>query len=141
MSIWFDQYDLESINALSKGTLLEHLAIRITEIGDDFLRARMPVDQRTIQAEGLLHGGATVALAESLGSVAGAMCIDLKRKICVGVEVNANHLRSIRSGFVEGIAKPLHLGKRTQVWEIDILNPEGKRIAVSRITMAILDRE
>jgi len=120
--------------------MLEHLGIEFTEIGADYLKARMPVDHRTVQAAGLLHGGASVALAESLGSVAATLCVDATRKICVGLEINANHLRSVRSGYVEGIAKPLQIGRRIQVWEIKISNEKNKLVAVSRITLAVVSR-
>jgi len=140
MSIWFQEVSIDRLNEFSKNTMLEHLGIEFTEIGADYLKARMPVDHRTVQAAGLLHGGASVALAESLGSVAATLCVDATRKICVGLEINANHLRSVRSGYVEGIAKPLQIGRRIQVWEIKISNEKNKLVAVSRITLAVVSR-
>jgi len=131
---------LEKLNALSQNTLVEHLGIEVTEIGDDFIVGTMPVDHRTHQPMGLLHGGASVALAETLGSVAATITLDLKKQYAVGLEINANHLRSARSGIVTGVAKPIHVGKKTQVWEIKISDDQGKLVCISRITMAILDK-
>ncbi len=131
---------LEILNAFSKNTLVEHLGIKITAIGDDFLQATMPVDHRTHQPYGLLHGGASVALAETLGSMAAFCSIDQENKHCVGLEINANHIKSIKSGFVTGVARPLHVGQRTQVWEIRITNEQNELVCVSRITMAIIDK-
>lgn len=123
-----------------KNTLLEHLGIELTRIGDDFLEAKMPVDRRTHQPFGLLHGGASVALAESLGSFAAHLTLDDQNKYCVGLEINANHLRSVKSGFVTGTARPLHIGRSTQVWEIKITNEQQELVCVSRITMAVIDK-
>ncbi|MFN3841589.1 MAG: hotdog fold thioesterase [Cyclobacteriaceae bacterium] len=131
---------LESLNRLSENTLAEHLGIEFTEIGPDFLAARMPVDRRTHQPYGLLHGGASVALAETLGSVAAHCCIDIEKQFCVGLEINANHIKSVRTGYVNGTAKPLHIGKRTQVWEIRIVNEQAELVCISRITMAVIDK-
>lgn len=121
--------------------MVNHLGIVFTGIGDDFLEATMPVDHRTKQPMGLLHGGANVALAETLGSLASSLTIDLEKKTCVGLEINANHVRSVREGKVKGIAKPIHLGKSTQIWEIKIFNEAEQLCCVSRITMAILDKK
>lgn len=132
---------LQSVNKLSRNTMLEHLGIEFTDIGDDFLVANMPVDNRTHQPYGILHGGASVVLAESLGSMAASLKIDRNKQICVGLEINANHIRSVREGFVTGKATPIHIGKSTQVWEIRIKNEEGKLVSISRITMAILDKK
>ena len=115
-----------------------HVGIEITEIGDDYVTARMPVDHRTTQPYGLLHGGASVLLAESLGSVAGTMCVNVAEEAVVGLEINANHIRSVKSGFVYGVAKPLHIGRNTQVWEIKITNEENKLVCASRITLAVV---
>jgi 1,4-dihydroxy-2-naphthoyl-CoA hydrolase len=131
---------IEQLNEFSKNTLLEHLGIEITRIGDDFLEAKMPVDHRTHQPLGLLHGGASVALAESLGSLAAYLTLEEQTKSCVGVEINANHIKSVRSGFVFGLARPLHLGQRIQVWEIRITNEKQELVCVSRITMAVVDK-
>ncbi|WP_243739637.1 hotdog fold thioesterase [Algoriphagus boseongensis] len=121
--------------------MIDHLGIEFTAIGDDFLEGTMPVDHRTIQPYGLLHGGANVVLAETLGSLACSLTIDTSKQICVGLEINANHLKSVREGKVRGVAKPIHLGKTTQVWEIKIFNEEEKLCCISRITMAILDKK
>jgi 1,4-dihydroxy-2-naphthoyl-CoA hydrolase len=118
-----------------------HLGIEFTSIGEDYIEAKMPVDHRTHQPMGLLHGGASVALAETLGSVGASCCIDMSKSYCVGLEINANHIKSVRSGYVIGIAKPIHLGKKTQVWEIRITNEQKELVCISRITMAILDKK
>ncbi len=115
-----------------------HIGIEVMEVGDDYVKARMPVDHRTTQPFGILHGGASVALAESLGSMAGSMCVNISEEAIVGVEINANHIRAVQSGYVEGIARPLHIGRTTQVWEIRITNEEGKLVCVSRITLAVV---
>lgn len=141
MSIWFSEPSIERVNAMSKGTLVEHLGIEITAIGEDFLRAKMPVDQRTVQPYGLLHGGASVALAETLGSIAALLCVNQAEKVCVGLEINANHVRSARSGYVTGTARPVHVGGTTQVWQTDIVDEQGRLVCVSRMTLAVLDRK
>ena len=138
MSIWRSLKTLEEINAPS-ATLISHLGIRIIEIGPDFLRGTMPVDARTAQPYGLLHGGASVALAESLGSAGAAMCVDAEYQV-VGQEINANHVRAVRSGLVTGTARPVHIGGRTHVWTIDIVNESGKLVCISRLTMAVIKR-
>jgi 1,4-dihydroxy-2-naphthoyl-CoA hydrolase len=140
MAIWFRPFTIADIARLRKGTMVEHIGIEITEIGEDFLRGTMPVDARTRQAAGLLHGGASVALAESLGSIAGAMVIDLGRQSVVGIEINASHVRAVRSGFVTGTARPVNIGRRVQVWQVDIANPAGKLVCISRLTLFVLDR-
>ena len=137
MPIWKKPTTLEGINAHCKGTAMEHLGIEFTEIGDDFLRARVPVDARTVQPYGLLHGGVSVVLAESLGSV-GAGCAAPEGHRAVGLDINANHLRSATSGWVTGTARPVHIGRTTHVWQIDMVNDAGELTCVSRITMAIL---
>lgn len=131
---------LDQLNALSANTLVQHLGIVYTEIGDDFISASMPVDHRTRQPMGLLHGGASVSLAETLGSVAATCCVDSKTQYCVGLEINANHIKAMRDGFVFGTAKPVHIGKRTQIWEIKINNEQGELVCISRITMAVIDK-
>jgi 1,4-dihydroxy-2-naphthoyl-CoA hydrolase len=141
MSIWKQTVDLERINAWSAGSMIEHLGMRITEVGDDYLRGTMPVDGRTKQPFGLLHGGASVALAESLGSLGGTMCVDATQQMAVGLEINANHLRAATEGVVTGTARPLHLGRNTQVWEIRIENEEGKLVCISRLTLAVVPRQ
>jgi uncharacterized protein (TIGR00369 family) len=139
MSIWFRPYTLDQLNHQSRGTMNESLDIRITEIGPDYVRGTMPVDARTVQPFGLLHGGASVALAETLGSVAANCCIDASRSFAVGQEINANHLRSVRSGRVTGTARPVHIGGRSQVWEIRIEDDKGRLSCISRITMAVVE--
>ena len=141
MSIFKGKPTLETLNKMSANTLISHLGIECTAIGEDFIEAKMPVDHRTHQPLGLLHGGASVALAETLSSVAAACCIDMATQDCVGLEINANHVKSVRSGFVCGIAKPVHIGKKTQVWEIRITTEEKELVCVSRITLAIIDKK
>ncbi|MEZ4768129.1 MAG: hotdog fold thioesterase [Caldilineales bacterium] len=123
---------------MANNTMIEHLGIEFIELGDDFLRARMPVDHRTVQPAGLLHGGASVALAETLGSAASFLCVDTTRFNVVGVEVNANHVRSARAGWVTGTARPIHLGRSTHVWEIRVVDAEERLVCISRLTMAVV---
>lgn len=125
---------------MSEKTMVQHLGIQFVEVGADFLTARMPVDARTHQPYGMLHGGASVALAETLGSVAAHCAINSNEHYCVGLEINANHIRAVRDGFVLGTARPVHMGRSTQVWEIKITTENGDLVCVSRITMAILKR-
>ncbi len=141
MSIFQQGVTLQQANKMCENTLVSHLGIEFTAIGEDFIEAKMPVDHHTHQPMGLLHGGASVALAETLGSVGSAFCLDSSKQYCVGLEINANHLKSARSGYVFGTARPIHLGKKTQVWEIKITNEQQEMICISRITMAILDRK
>lgn len=131
---------LDQLNALSRGTAMEPLGIVFSEVGPDFLRATMPVDARTRQPYGLLHGGASVLLAETLGSSAGNLCVP-EGRACVGVEINANHLRAVREGTVTGTARALHVGGRTQVWEIRIEDDRGRLVCVSRLTLAVVARD
>jgi 1,4-dihydroxy-2-naphthoyl-CoA hydrolase len=131
---------LDTLNKMSANTMVQHLDIQFIEVGTDFLVAKMPVDHRTHQPMGLLHGGASVALAETLGSVAAHCTIDMTRFYCVGLEINANHLKAAREGFVYGTARPIHVGRSTQVWEIRIENEKKELVCISRITMAILSR-
>ncbi|WP_422490912.1 hotdog fold thioesterase [Endozoicomonas sp. ALE010] len=133
MSIWKRPYSPET--AVFKENMCDHLGIEITEVGDDFLRGTMPVDRRTIQPMGLLHGGASVVLAETLGSIAANLCCE-DGAYCVGLEINANHLRSATSGKVTGTTRPIHIGRSTQVWEIKIEDDQGRPTCISRITMA-----
>jgi 1,4-dihydroxy-2-naphthoyl-CoA hydrolase len=139
MSIWRTPLGAEELNARHEHTLLRTLGITFTEIGADFVRGTMPVDERTHQPYGLLHGGASVALAETLGSIGASMCVDPDRQLCVGQEINANHLRSVRRGVVTGTARPVHVGGRSQVWSIEIRDEAGALICISRLTMAVLD--
>jgi 1,4-dihydroxy-2-naphthoyl-CoA hydrolase len=139
MSIWFKKdLSVADLVPLGKNTMAEHIGIEWTEITEDSLSARMPVDHRTKQPYGLLHGGASVALAETVGSVAAAMVIDNTKFYCVGLEINANHVRSAREGFVTGTARPIHIGATTHVWDIKIYDNRQKIICVSRITVAVL---
>jgi len=140
MGIWISQYTLAQIQEQTRNTLSEHLGIRYTEIGDDYLRATMPVDAHTRQPAGVLHGGASLALAESLGSVGANMCIDRSTQLCVGQEINANHLRPAASGLVTATARPYHIGSRSQVWHIEIRDEADKLVCISRLTMAVIAR-
>lgn len=140
MRIFKESATLESLNKWSRNTLAEHLGIEFVEIGDDFLVAQMPVNAKTHQPFGLLHGGASVALAETLGSVAATLCVD-ENKFCVGLEINANHLKGVRNGFVKGTTRPIHIGKQTHVWEIRISNDLNELVCISRITMAVLEKK
>lgn len=137
MAIWKKSFHHDDVNAFRKNTLLEQLDIHISEIGDDYMIATMPVDKRTHQPMGLLHGGASVALAESVGSIAAHMAA-APEDYCVGLEINANHIRSVSSGYVRAIARPLHIGKQTQVWDIRIHNDAKELVCISRLTMAVL---
>jgi len=141
MSIWFKNFSLEELAQSRSQTMLDHLGIEFTEIGPDFLIAKMPVDIRTKQVFGIMHGGASCVLAETVASVAASCCIDLEKKICVGLEINTSHIKMVSSGYVYGTAHALHLGKSTHLWEIPIVNQEGKLISMSRLRMAILDKK
>ncbi|HEV8514381.1 MAG TPA: hotdog fold thioesterase [Cyclobacteriaceae bacterium] len=141
MSIFKPGITLDVLNKLSANTMVDHLGIVYTTIGEDYLEAKMPVDHRTQQPLGLLHGGASVALAETLGSVAAMCCLDANLQYCVGLDINANHVKSVRDGFVIGIVKPIHVGKKTHVWEIRITTEKNELVCVSRITMAIIDKK
>lgn len=138
--IWFSNYTLTDILPLTKNNMVEHLGIEITELGSDFLKGKMPVDHRTVQPMNILHGGASVALAETLGSIAAVLTVDPSKYSCVGMEINANHLRPVSSGYVFATARPVHVGKKSQVWSIDIVNEEGKMVCISRITMAVVEK-
>ncbi|MEO7916512.1 MAG: hotdog fold thioesterase [Dokdonella sp.] len=138
MAIWKTTPDIETLNAMSPNSLLEALGIRFTEFGDDWFRGTMPVDHRTHQPYGLLHGGASVALAETLASVAATCCVEPGKEMAVGLEINANHIRAVTSGVVTGTAKVVHIGRSTQVWEIRIEDDRSKLACISRITMAVV---
>ena len=140
MAIWKQSIDLDRVNAWNRNTLVELLDMRVTEIGEDHVRGTMPVDARTRQPFGLLHGGASVALAESLGSLAANLVLDGDASMAVGLEINANHLRAVTRGHVIGTARPLHLGRSTQVWEIRIEDEGGNLVCISRLTMAVVPR-
>ena len=140
MAIWNKPCTPEEVQQLGKDTMVEHVGIRITEVGTDFLKGTMPVDHRTVQPMGILHGGASVALAETLGSLAAYLVVDREKNYCVGLDINANHIRAARQGLVTGTAKPLHLGSSTQVWSIEIVDEDNRLVCISRLTMAILQR-
>jgi 1,4-dihydroxy-2-naphthoyl-CoA hydrolase len=140
MTIWRSLLSVAELNSGRAGTMIGHLGIEFTEITDDFIRGTMPVDERTRQPYGLLHGGASVALAETLGSMGATLCIDTKEYQCVGQEINANHVRPARTGLVTGTARPVHLGGRTQVWTIDIVNEFRRLVCTSRLTVAVVRR-
>ncbi len=141
MALWKTTPVLEQLDALRRNTLLDTLDIRITEVGDDYVRGTMPVNARTHQPYGLLHGGASVALAETLGSMASMLCIDPAREVAVGLDINANHLRAVTGGIVTGTARPLHVGRSTHVWEIRIENAAGKLVCISRLTAAVVPKQ
>lgn len=138
--IWFRPYTLSELNASQRDCMVELLGIEFTEIGPAHLVATMPVDSRTMQPFRLLHGGASVVLAETLGSVGATMVVDMQRMQVVGQEINANHIRGVRGGHVTGTARPIHLGGRSQVWGIEIVDDSGRLACVSRLTLAVLDR-
>jgi 1,4-dihydroxy-2-naphthoyl-CoA hydrolase len=137
--VFLSKPSLDQLNETSKQNMVSHLGIVFTAIGDDFIEATMPVDFRTKQPMGLLHGGANVVLAETLGSIAASLTVNREKQAVVGLEINANHIKSVREGLVRGIAKPIHLGKTTQVWEIKIVNEANRLCCISRLTMSILD--
>jgi uncharacterized protein (TIGR00369 family) len=138
MTIWFANTTLEDLTARARNTLVEHIGIEYIEVGDDYIKARMPVDHRTVQPARILHGGASVVLAETLGSVAAYHCIDPEQKMAVGLEINANHVRSVREGYVTGTVRPLHIGNSTHIWEIHVRDDQDRLVCISRITMAVL---
>ena len=139
-AIWRVTPTLDRLNQLSKDTLATQLGIEFTEVGPDFVRGTMPVDHRTHQPFGVLHGGASVAFAETLGSAAANFCVDPERQYCVGLDINANHVRPVREGTVTGTARPLHRGRTTQVWEIHIRDARKRLVCVSRLTLAVLEQ-
>ncbi len=140
MAIWFQEIFINDLNDRGKNTLAELLDIQFTEVGEDYLTATMPVNDKTRQPIGILHGGANVVLAETVASTAANAVVDLNQFYCVGLEINANHMRSVRSGLVTAVASSIHLGRTTQIWEISIFNEEGKKTCISRMTAAVLSR-
>ena len=136
--IWFEKYQLHDIQPLCENNMVAHLGIKLTKLGNDCLVGTMPVDHRTTQPAGLLHGGASVALAESLGSIAATLCVDPDRWACVGQEINASHLRPVRKGHVTGTAKPLYLGRSSQVWEICVVDERQRKVCMVRLTVAVV---
>lgn len=142
MPIWFNKaLSVQDIRPIGKETMAEHIGIEWTEVGDNYIKAKMPVDNRTRQPYGLLHGGASCVLAETIGSVASAMVVDHAKFACVGMEINANHVRSAADGYVTGVAIPLHLGINTHVWDIKIYNEVEKLVCISRLTVAVIPRK
>ena len=140
MSIWKKPFTLEEISLSRTKTMVDHLGIEFTEIGEDYLSAKMPVDHRTCQPMGILHGGASTALAETVASVAANCCIDQKTQVCVGLEINTSHVKMVKAGFVKAIARPWHLGRSSQLWEIKIIDEKDNVISISRLRLAILDK-
>ncbi len=136
--LWRYKPTLDALNQLSLNTAVAHLGIEFTEVGEDYMVATMPVDERTRQPMGLLHGGASVLLAETLGSTASTLCIDFPRQQAVGLDINANHLRAVRSGLVMGVVRAIKVGRRNHVWEIRITDEQERLICISRLTMAVL---
>ncbi len=139
--IWRRQVTPQELQERSRNTLAEHLGIQMTEVGPDYLRATMPINPQTHQPSGILHGGASVALAETVGSLAANLCVDIEKFLCVGQEINANHLRPVASGLVTATARPFHIGARSQVWSIEIRNADDKLVCISRLTMAVVERK
>lgn len=140
MSIWFKELSVKDLNDRGINTMSEFLGIEFTEIGTDFLKATMPVTPKNKQPIGILHGGANVVLAETIASTAANAVIDLSTHYCVGLEINANHIRSVKEGIVTGITKPIHLGRTTQVWDIQLINEKGQLTCISRMTAAVITR-
>lgn len=140
MSLWFQPITIDDLNRRSEQTLADFLNIRFTEVGEDFLVATMPAHERTKQPLGIVHGGANVVLAETIASTAANMAVDFNRFYCVGLEINANHLRPVRDGLITAITRAIHVGRTTQVWTIDLFNEDGKQTCVSRMTAAVVAR-
>jgi 1,4-dihydroxy-2-naphthoyl-CoA hydrolase len=139
--IWKNVLTKDQVDEITKNTMVSNLGISFTKIGDNFISATMPVDERTIQPAGILHGGASVALAETLGSVASIACSDREKEDIVGIEINANHLRSVRSGKVTGTVRPLKIGRKLHVWDIAIEDEEGSLVCTSRLTVMVIPRK
>lgn len=140
MAIWKRQPSLEQMTENSRRTAVDHLGIEFLEVGDDFIKGRMPVDHRTVQPHGILHGGASVLFAETLGSVAANYCLISEDRVAVGLDINANHIRPVAKGWVIGTARAIHVGSTTQVWEIRVETEQGKTVCISRLTMAVISR-
>ncbi len=141
MSIWFSDFELEEVAKGMRINMVAYLGIEITDLGEDYLAGTMPVDHRTQQPFGILHGGASCVLAETLGSIAANLVVDSKVSYCLGLDINTNHLRAVRSGTVTGTARPIHLGRNTQVWEIKIHDDKGKLASISRLTMMVMSHK
>ena len=140
MSVFFKEIDVKTINERARNSLSDHLGIVFTDIGPDSVTATMPITEKTLQPMGIMHGGASAALAETVASAAANFCVDMEKFICVGLEININHLKPVSKKLVKAIAKPYHIGKKTQVWEIKIYNDEEKLIAISRLTLAVIEK-
>ncbi len=140
MAIWKTPFTLSELALRGQNTLAAHVGIEFTEQGEDFLKARMPVDHRTLQPIGIMHGGASCVLAETVGSVAANYAVDLRHFYCVGLEINTNHIRQAKEGWVIGTAKPIHIGKRTQVWSIEIHHESGYLVSINRLTVMVMER-
>lgn len=140
MAIWTQTPNLEQMMKASRNTAVHHMGIEYLEVGDDYVKGRMPVDERTVQPFGILHGGASVVLAETLGSMAANCCLKDPNTVAVGLDINANHIRPVTEGWVYGTATALHIGSTTQVWEIRLENEQGKTTCISRLTMAVTRR-
>ena len=141
MAIWFTPPTVGDANRIHEQTLVSNLGIRVTYVGDDFIVGTMPVDERTVQIHGILHGGASVALAETLGSYAATCCIDQEKFTCVGLDINANHMRPVAEGKVTAMARAIHMGKKTQVWRIEINDENDRLVCESRLTVAVIEKE
>lgn len=139
-AIWFERPDADAINRLHEGTAVSHLGIVVTAIGDDYIEATMPVDERTLQPFGIMHGGASLLLAETLASLAGNNCVDPARQHTVGVDVNASHVRAVRDGTVTGTVRPLHLGRKLHVWDVRVTDERGKAVCIARLTLNVMER-
>ncbi len=140
MGIWKSPITIEEVAKIRESTMTDALGIEFTEIGEDYLKGKMPVDHRTLQPFGIMHGGASCALAETLGSVAGTYCVDRSKNFCVGLSINTNHIGMVREGYVYGTARPLHLGGKTQIWEIEIRDEMERLVSLSRLTLMVLER-
>ncbi|MFN8286355.1 MAG: hotdog fold thioesterase [Chitinophagales bacterium] len=138
--IWKVKPSIDFIHSQPNKNMADHLGIELTEVGDDFMSGKMPVDERTVQPFGILHGGASCVLAETLGSIASTFCIDFPKQVAVGLEINANHLRPAKSGYVYGTVRPIHLGRTTHVWDIRITDDAGKMVCISRLTVAVINQ-
>jgi 1,4-dihydroxy-2-naphthoyl-CoA hydrolase len=140
-SAWLTLPSLDDINRITKDSMIDFLQIEFIDVGPNHLTARMPITPRVMQPFGIMHGGASATLAETVGSVAAAFCADQKTKACVGLELNINHIRPVKSGFIEAVTTPIHVGKTTQVWDIKIYNEEKKLVSISRLTVAVTDKK
>ncbi len=141
MKIWHQNISIESLNKRSENTLGDFLGIKFIEIGNNYIKATMPVNDKTRQPIGILHGGANVVLGETIASTAANAVVDITKQYCVGLEINTNHIRSVKSGLVTGITKPIHIGRSTQIWQIDIFNEDNKITATGRMTASVLTRK